>query len=81
MGTGIHITWAPPHLRISDSTASYDFDFHHYCGPSRLNSDGEVSKLPIWNEKHHFWILFDKWMKGGKKTEETKHGFSIAVYE
>jgi len=36
------------------------FEFHPYCGPTRLKNNGDPSNVPMGRK---FWKMFDKWQK------------------
>lgn len=49
----------------------FTFEFHRYCGPMKINKDGEPSKTC----GRKFWKAFDEW---NNLTKEQKEDTQIA---
>ena len=47
----------------------FRFEFHHFCGPTKVNKDGEIAK----RQGRKFFKVIDEWIKLPiRRKEETR---------
>lgn len=63
----IFIEWAGPIYQISEGRYCFYFEMHKWCGPMRVDSDGEPENDGIFPERSPFWGMFQRWSEQGKR--------------
>ena len=70
-----------PSYTIMVRGRAYRFEMHHYCGPTLLRKDGEMSNR-IPGENHPFWWAVTCWDRQGQRTGgELPNGEKLAVWK
>jgi hypothetical protein len=61
-----------PITMVASNGKAYQFEWHSYCGPTVLTSQGEprTNQLP---ERDPFWAALTLWINQGMRVDENHH--------
>ena len=61
---------------LAGDGAVYQFEYHHFCGPTLLLADGFTPFDEPLEEDHPFWNALTAWIENGRRVDQ-ETGFAI----